>query len=78
MGESQENQESQENVRPVDEPVDVQNALEDLHLEDTEESSEDTSEGERILELMVAASLLYKHEILDVFELRQIFLQILT
>ena len=75
MGGSQENQESPENVRdPVDELVEVQNAFADLHLEDTE----DTSEGERILELMVAASLLFKYELLDVVELRQIFLQILV
>ena len=75
MGGSQENQESPENVRdPVDELVEVQNVFADLHLEDTE----DTSEGERILELMVAASLLFKYELLDVVELRQIFLQILV
>ena len=73
MGGTQENQESPENVRdPVDELVEVQNVFADLHLEDTE----DTSEGERILELLVAASLLFKYELLDVVELRQIFLQI--
>ena len=66
----------------LDETMEVEptiNVLEHLHLGFVDEDvSDHADEGERILELMIAASLLYKNNLLNVFELRQIFLEILS
>ena len=72
-----------------EENPDMENALglSDLHIEDQAEvedqvdqaplADDDLNEGELVIDLLLAASLLYKYQAIDQYELCQLFVQIL-